>query len=115
MSAGENFQWRANERPRMRRRPGNGGSPDAGRVSLGARTAKEQRLPGGNPGPTATGSAAPAQSTANAAPTQDGQAAGKPGHIFVINPENKSYYKTWSKDSAAPYLFQPGHGTVAGH
>jgi hypothetical protein len=71
---------------------------------------KGSRSPAATQAPTAAGSAPAPQSTATAAPTQDGQAAGKPGHIFVINLENKSYYKTWSKDSAAPYLSQTLRG-----
>lgn len=30
--------------------------------------------------------------------------AGRPGHVFVINLENKSYDTTWGPDSDAPYL-----------
>lgn len=33
-----------------------------------------------------------------------GAAAGKPGHVFVINLENKGYNKVWGAGSEAPYL-----------
>lgn len=37
------------------------------------------------------------------APTA-GQRAGTPGHVFIINLENKGYDRTWGAGSAAPYL-----------
>lgn len=46
-----------------------------------------------SPGPTAGGSAT-------------GQASSKPGHVFVINLENKGYYKVWGEGSEATYLSQ---------
>lgn len=46
-----------------------------------------------SPGPTAGGSAT-------------GQAGSKPGHVFVINLENKGYYKVWGEGSEATYLSQ---------
>lgn len=39
--------------------------------------------------------------TPNLAPAD---AAGRPGHIFVINLENKSYDSVWGDNSSAPYL-----------
>jgi hypothetical protein len=38
------------------------------------------------------------------APPDASQAAGKPGHVFVINLENKGYDKVWGAGSEAPYL-----------
>src|SRR6478752_10618383 len=49
--------------------------------------------PGGNPAPTAGGTATTG-------------AASKPGHVFVINLENKGYNKVWGSGSEAPYLSQ---------
>ncbi|SFT69662.1 alkaline phosphatase family protein [Arthrobacter sp. ov118] len=57
--------------------------------------------PGGGPGPTAGGSAGP-----TAGGGAGGQAAAKPGHVFVINLENKGYNEVWGADSRATYLSQ---------
>ena len=54
--------------------------------------------------PSATPSGAPVPGggvTPNAAAAD---AAGRPGHIFVINLENKSYDSVWGDNSSAPYL-----------
>ena len=71
------------------------------------------------PGPTGSGTpTATAPTTASAppstpppstsappsSPSGGPQAAGKPGHVFIINFENKSYDKVWGSGSAAPYL-----------
>jgi hypothetical protein len=40
------------------------------------------------------------------APPDTTQAAGRPGHVFVINLENKGYDKVWGPGSEAPYLSQ---------
>src|SRR6478736_1887791 len=62
--------------------------------------------PTGSGTPTATtaptSSSAPPSSSASA--TGEPQAGGKPGHVFVINLENKGYDKVWGASSAAPYL-----------
>lgn len=62
--------------------------------------------PTGSGTPTATApptsSSAPPSSSASA--TGGAQAADKPGHVFVINLENKGYDKVWGAGSAAPYL-----------
>lgn len=65
---------------------------------------------GGTPVPDPTTIAGPSSSPTSASsppgspvPTA---AAGKIGHVFVINLENQSYNKTWGPDSAAPYLSQ---------
>jgi hypothetical protein len=44
------------------------------------------------------------------APPDKTQAAGKPGHVFVINLENKGYDKVWGGGSEAPYLSQTLRG-----
>jgi phosphatidylinositol-3-phosphatase len=49
--------------------------------------------PGGGAGPTAGGG-------------NTGQAVAKPGHVFVINLENKGYNEVWGDRSGAPYLSQ---------
>ena len=49
--------------------------------------------PGGGAGPTRGGSTT-------------GQAVAKPGHVFVINLENKGYNEVWGADSRATYLSQ---------
>ncbi|MCX6498348.1 MAG: phosphoesterase [Arthrobacter sp.] len=60
---------------------------------------------------TTTAATAPPSSTAppsaqppSSSPPGRPQAAGKPGHIFVINLENKGYDTVWGADSEAPYL-----------
>jgi phosphatidylinositol-3-phosphatase len=60
-----------------------------------------QASPGPAPGPGASGNADPAAGTAASV-----SAGGKPGHVFVINLENKSYANAWGADSPAPYLSQ---------
>ncbi|MEW1819445.1 alkaline phosphatase family protein [Arthrobacter sp. NPDC080031] len=55
-------------------------------------------ISGSSPSPTSGSSP-----TNSPAPTA---AAGKIGHVFVINLENQSYNKTWGPDSPAPYLSQ---------
>ncbi|MBT8161786.1 MULTISPECIES: alkaline phosphatase family protein [Arthrobacter] len=54
--------------------------------------------------PAATTSASPGLPTTSPGDTGTTAAAGKIGHVFVINLENESYAKTWGPDSAAPYL-----------
>ncbi|RKR13688.1 alkaline phosphatase family protein [Arthrobacter oryzae] len=49
-------------------------------------------------------STAGCQSPAPAPSTGTKTAAGVPGHVFVINLENKGYYKVWGADSEAQYL-----------
>mgnify|MGYP003876856341 CR=1 FL=1 len=53
----------------------------------------EPAPPGGGPAPTSGG-------------TATGRPGAKPGHVFVINLENKGYYKVWGEGSEAPYLSQ---------
>ena len=64
--------------------------------------------PTGSGTPTATATTAPTSSSAppssSASATGEPQAGGKPGHVFVINLENKGYDKVWGASSAAPYL-----------
>lgn len=81
-----------------------------------AATACEPKPPDGGPTPgTNAATQTPSTSPATEAPTATGtptgtqsptatQAAGKPGHVFVINLENKGYEKVWGTGSAAPYL-----------
>ena len=47
----------------------------------------------------------PSPSTSSS-PSTAAAEAGKPGHVFVINLENKSYRDVWNDQSAAPYLSQ---------
>ncbi|WP_441412128.1 alkaline phosphatase family protein [Arthrobacter sp. 2MCAF14] len=64
---------------------------------------------GGTPVPdptTITGSSASPTSASPPDSPVPSAAAGKVGHIFVINLENQSYNKTWGPGSAAPYLSQ---------
>src|SRR5689334_16299962 len=64
---------------------------------------------GGTPVPdptTITGSSASPTSASPPDSPGPSAAAGKVGHIFVINLENQSYNKTWGPGSAAPYLSQ---------
>jgi hypothetical protein len=68
-------------------------------------TGCEPTPPGGGPSPgqNSTTTATPGAPThAPSPPTA--QASGKPGHVFVINLENKNYDEAWGADSAAPYL-----------
>ena len=65
----------------------------AAAVLVVSAAACEPAPPGGNPGPTAGGTATTG-------------AASKPGHVFVINLENKGYNKVWGAGSEAPYLSQ---------
>lgn len=58
-----------------------------------AATACEPSTPGGGP--------SPGQSTAT---SQSPRPPGKPGHVFVINLENKDYDDVWGTNSAATYL-----------
>jgi hypothetical protein len=44
----------------------------------------------------------PRPGSSSAAPSTHG--AGTPGHVFIINLENKGYEKAWGAGSAAPYL-----------
>ena len=75
----------------------------------------EPSPPGGGPG-TASGTPSTAPSTGastgsqSPGPTAGGsttaQAGAKPGHVFVINLENKGYNKVWGAGSEATYLSQ---------
>ena len=68
------------------------------------------------PAPAAAGSSPRAQSQTPPAPVarppatgagvkpQGANATGVPGHVFVINLENKGYDSVWGENSAAPYL-----------
>ncbi|MGO4490503.1 alkaline phosphatase family protein [Arthrobacter sp. 2YAF22_2] len=74
------------------------------------------------PPPSSTGTSAPGTTAAAAPPSSSPQTspppqpptppaggpqtAGKPGHVFVINLENKGYDKVWGTGSEAPYLSQ---------
>jgi phosphatidylinositol-3-phosphatase len=64
------------------------------------------------PGPSTTATTGSSTVPTSAAPSPTDSplptaaAAGKIGHVFVINLENQSYDKTWGPDSAAPYLSQ---------
>ncbi|MCU1564733.1 MAG: phosphoesterase [Arthrobacter sp.] len=64
----------------------------------------------GVPGTGAPGTGTPGTGTSgpgSASETRSPDAArvsGKPGHVFVINLENKGYDKVWGPDSAASYL-----------
>src|SRR6476661_6179898 len=64
--------------------------------------------PTGSGTPTATATAPPTSSSAppssSASASGEPQTGGKPGHVFVINLENKGYDKVWGAGSAAPYL-----------
>lgn len=57
--------------------------------------------------PSGAGPSASAQSPAAVTPgttAQPGTIGHTPGHVFVINLENKGYDKTWGSNSSAPYL-----------
>ena len=56
------------------------------------------------PSPPPGGGTPSGPGPAPSAPSAGGRAAGKPGHVFVINLENKGYDKVWGEGSAAPYL-----------
>ena len=60
------------------------------------------------PGPAGSSTPGSTAATTRPAPPSSSapRAAGKPGHIFVINLENKGYDKVWGAGSAAPYLSQ---------
>ena len=82
-------------------------------VLLVTAAACEPPPPGGGPASgTGSQSAAPgtgASGSPSAGPTAGGtatQAASKPGHIFVINLENKGYNAVWGAGSEATYLSQ---------
>ncbi|GAA2143438.1 hypothetical protein GCM10009825_33750 [Arthrobacter humicola] len=71
--------------------------------------------PGGSPGtgsgtPSATPSTGASAGTSSPGTTSGGsasaQAGSKPGHVFVINLENKGYNKVWGAGSEATYLSQ---------
>jgi hypothetical protein len=62
-------------------------------LGLVAALAACQPGPGPGPGPSPSRSGSPSQS---------GEA--RPGHVFVINLENKSYRDVWGEQSEAPYL-----------
>ena len=75
----------------------------------------EPSPPGGSPGTTSgTPSTAPSTGATTGSqspgPTAGGsttaQAGAKPGHVFVINLENKGYNKVWGAGSEATYLSQ---------
>jgi hypothetical protein len=95
-----------------RRVPGPG-RPRAERVVLAAAlvvisTACQGPSGGGTPvpNPTTFTTSSPSGSSASS-PTGSAvpsAAAGKIGHVFVINLENQGYSKTWGPDSEAPYL-----------
>lgn len=55
---------------------------------------------GCEPSPPAAGASAGPSEKASQSP----QASGKPGHVFVINLENKNYDEVWGAGSAAAYL-----------
>jgi len=59
--------------------------------------------PAPSPGATSPASPAPSSSTGSRSPAAL-PASGTPGHVFVINLENKGYDKVWGAGSAAPYL-----------
>src|SRR6476661_2855954 len=90
--------------------PKNGDAPAASQTPTATQPSTATELP--------TAPASPPTSqppTATASPSQGGQptgqqTAGKPGHVFVINLENKGYFKVWGKDSPAPYLSQTLRG-----
>jgi hypothetical protein len=76
-------------------------------VLMVSAAACEPSPPGGGPG-ASTGTTPP---TAGATPPTAGGTAtagtgSKPGHVFVINLENKGYNKVWGEGSEAPYLSQ---------
>jgi hypothetical protein len=48
------------------------------------------------------GGGGPRPGSSSAAPSTNG--AGTPGHVFIVNLENKGYEKVWGAGSAAPYL-----------
>jgi len=65
--------------------------------------------PTGTSAPQTTAATAPPSTAAPTTPPSSAsggspQAGSKPGHIFVINLENKGYDKVWGAGSAAPYL-----------
>jgi hypothetical protein len=80
------------ESPTATSTPSETASSQAGSPSTGSPSAAQSPAAG----PTGTASQDPQRTSK--------QAGGKPGHVFVINLENKGYYKTWGKDSPAPYL-----------
>ncbi|MFF2318210.1 alkaline phosphatase family protein [Arthrobacter sp. NPDC058097] len=75
------------------------GSPRA--TSAPSETASPSAAP---PSATRSPAAGPTGTASRDAPQSGQQAGGKPGHVFVVNLENKGYYETWGKDSLAPYL-----------
>jgi phospholipase C len=75
----------------------------------------EPSPPGGSPGtgsstPSATPGTGTSSGTSSPGPTAGGSATAgagsKPGHVFVINLENKGYNKVWGEGSEATYLAQ---------
>jgi hypothetical protein len=67
-------------------------------------TACEPTPPEGGP-PSGTGNTTATPGTPTNTPSpQSTQASGKPGHVFVINLENKDYDEAWGAESAATYL-----------
>lgn len=95
------------------RRVSGHGRPRAVRVLLAAAllaisTACQGPSGGGTPvpsptTPTTSSPPGPSASPPTGSPVPSA-AAGKIGHVFVINLENLGYNKTWSPDSDAPYL-----------
>ena len=71
--------------------------PDAGGPS-GPGSSSAPSTGGNTPPQSPTGTPTPQQT----APTAKG--ARTPGHVFIVNLENKGYDEVWGADSAAPYL-----------
>lgn len=57
-----------------------------------------------SPTPSPTGASPTPGASSESPPPAAGPASGVPGHVFVINLENKGYYKVWGADSEATYL-----------
>ncbi|WP_260680739.1 alkaline phosphatase family protein [Arthrobacter sp. KBS0703] len=67
-------------------------------------TPSETTSPSAGPPSSQSPAAGPTGTASHDAQQSGQQAGGKPGHVFVINLENKGYYTTWGKNSPAPYL-----------
>jgi hypothetical protein len=67
-------------------------------------TACEPTPPEGGPPPGTGNTTATPGTPTNTPSPQSTQASGKPGHVFVINLENKDYDEAWGAESAATYL-----------
>lgn len=68
-------------------------------------TSSATQTPGTSPATEAPGSRNPdGGASAGTQPPGSTQEPGKPGHVFVINLENKGYETVWGAGSAAPYL-----------